>query len=130
MKSYTDIEQSKQLAEILPIESADMYWFNRHIDLTEAKYEVFVIKSYAVTFDNNEIIPCWSLAALLNVLESEIDGDEGETYQLNIEKDGTWWDVWYKEKYDEANPIETASSEDLVDVCYKMILTLHEQKLL
>ena len=27
MKTYTDIEQSKKLAEILPPESADMKWF-------------------------------------------------------------------------------------------------------
>ena len=26
MKNYTDIEQSKKLAEILPIESADMWY--------------------------------------------------------------------------------------------------------
>lgn len=26
MKAYTDLEQSKKLAEILPIESADMYY--------------------------------------------------------------------------------------------------------
>ena len=27
MKAYTDIEQSKKLAEILPTESADMKWY-------------------------------------------------------------------------------------------------------
>lgn len=27
MKAYTDLEQSKKLAEILPIESADMYYY-------------------------------------------------------------------------------------------------------
>ncbi len=78
MKSYTDLEQSKKLTEILPIKSADMYWLNWHIDLTETKYEVFVIdksnkyidffNSYAVAIDNNEIIPCWSLAALLGLM--------------------------------------------------------------
>lgn len=26
MKAYTDIEQSKKLAEILPIETADAWW--------------------------------------------------------------------------------------------------------
>jgi hypothetical protein len=26
MKSYTDVEQSKKLAEFLPLESADMGW--------------------------------------------------------------------------------------------------------
>ena len=79
IKSFTDVQQSKKLAEILPLESADMYWLNRHIDLTKTKYEVFVIdksnkyidffKSYAVAIDNNEIIPCWSLAALLDILK-------------------------------------------------------------
>ena len=29
MKSYTDIKQSRKLAEILPIESADMWWVER-----------------------------------------------------------------------------------------------------
>ena len=43
MKAYTDIEQSKKLAEILPVESADMYYLNRHIDLAETKYEIFVV---------------------------------------------------------------------------------------
>ena len=26
MKAFTDISQSKKLAKILPLESADMYW--------------------------------------------------------------------------------------------------------
>jgi hypothetical protein len=43
IKSYTDLEQSKKLAEILPIESADM------------------------CFNDNE--PCWSLVALLEQFE-------------------------------------------------------------
>ena len=94
MKAFTDINQSKKLAEILPIESADMYWLNRHIDLTETKYEVFVIdksnkyidffKSYAVAVDNNEIIPCWSLAALLDILPETIE-DEFAEYDLEID---------------------------------------------
>lgn len=37
IKAYTDLEQSKKLVEILPIESADMYWrslnINGHISL-------------------------------------------------------------------------------------------------
>jgi hypothetical protein len=28
IKSYTDLEQSKKLAEVLPIDSADMYWWS------------------------------------------------------------------------------------------------------
>ena len=74
-------------------------------------------------------IPCWSLATLLDVLESEIDGENGETYKLNIEKDGTWWEIWYEE-YNDENPIETTSFEELVDACYTMILKLKERNLI
>ena len=144
MKAYTDINQSKKLAEILPIESADMYyqyvlpksdrvkhnpeignpisaleWYNK--GYTMSGKEPITMDEYCV--------PCWSLAALLDVLESEIDGENGETYKLNIEKDGTWWDVWYCEEHDEENPIETTSSEELIDVCYEMILELKERNL-
>ena len=68
MKAYTDIEQSKKLAEILPHESADMYYH----------YNTSVVKNYHEDIPNiiqlnnhftffNDDIPCWSLAALLEV---------------------------------------------------------------
>ena len=126
MKSYTDIEQSKKLAEILPIGSADMYYPYFGDD----KWGETARLGEALEYSGKKDIPAWSLGALLDILESEIDGEEGETYQLNIEKDGTWWNVWYKERYDEANPIETESTEELVDACYDTILKLKELKLL
>jgi alpha-L-arabinofuranosidase len=126
MKSYTDLEQSKKLAEILPLESADMCY--RIVAYNPNDTHVYQPYCFSSTLESD--IPCWSLAALLDVLESEIDGEEGETYQLNIEKDGTWWNVWYRERYDEANPIETASTEELIDACVEMIEKLHKQKLL
>ena len=72
IKSYTDIEQSKKLAEILPIESADMWWSRCTItDFGDGVLKV----SYAVEpcnisqFRNTkEDIPCWSLAALLKLI--------------------------------------------------------------
>ena len=125
MKAYTDINQSKKLAEILPLESADMYWLNRHIDLTETKYEVFVIdksnkfmeyfKSYVATIDNNEIIPCWSLAALLDVISYPT---------LSQEYDNKW----SCREYQEGEEVE--GCENPVDACYELIIQLHEQKLL
>ena len=124
MKSYTDLEQSKKLAEILPLESADMHYVL--IDTDKNKYDAGLGKYIGILSH----YPCWSLAALLDVLESEIDGEEGETYQLNIEKDGTWWNVWYRERYDEADAIEAESTEEFVDACVEMIEELHKQKLL
>lgn len=133
MKAYTDLSQSKKLAEILPLESADMKWYFWKSEIDAPKLPTFGYdKDTTENCKNTEAVylPCWSLVALLDVLESEIDGENGETYKLNIEKDGTWWDVWYCEEHDEENPIETTSSEELIDVCYKMILKLKERKLI
>jgi len=55
IKSFTDLEQSKKLAEILPIESADCYWED----------------NMTVVFGHGwhpQHIPCWSLAALLKLI--------------------------------------------------------------
>ena len=126
IKSYTDIEQSKKLAEILPLESADMGYDG----IEDRDSRIIRYTRIATTMPNMNSIPCWSLAALLNLLESEIYGEEGELYQLNINKDGTWWDIEYIERYYEAKPIEIKSTEELIDACYEMILKLNEQKLL
>ena len=58
MKSYTDIEQSKKLAEILPIKSVDMFYWRSEV-LRRGNY-----KAMDTEFD----IPCWSLAALLELI--------------------------------------------------------------
>ena len=71
MKAYTNIEQSKKLAKILPIESADMYYF-RQIDSdyfppnVESILPIPLFKNGKEDFKYD--IPCWSLAALLDVL--------------------------------------------------------------
>ena len=63
IKSYTDIEQSKKLVEILPIESADMYYTK---DSLEDYYcPIPLIGKYSAIHDQ---IPCWSLTALLSVI--------------------------------------------------------------
>ena len=131
MRAYTDLEQSKKLAEILPLESADMYWLNRHIDLTETKYEVFVVdksnkyvdffKSYAVAINNNEIIPCWSLAALLDVLSYP---------QLSKDKLGSEKVEWMVSVYPNNCRYDSCWHDNPVDACYEMIIRLHELNLL
>ena len=133
MKSYTDLEQSKVLAEILPLKSADMYYPNR-IDI---KYQ----GALPIEFKRgnpllSQEIAAWSLTTLLGVLEIIVDRKEGKTYLLNIEKgctiekDITWWHVWYEEKYDGNSPIQTVTLEELVDACYEIIIRLHELNLL
>lgn len=116
MKAFSDLEQSKKLAEILPIESADMRYH------TISHYNPYPCDElvYTVEFDKASgiDIPCWSLAALLSVLDfpslTQSKEDEWEMCVLNHQSD----------EY-----IEVSASNP-TDACYEMILKLKEQNLL
>ncbi len=147
IKGFTSLEQSKKLAEFLPIESADMYyqyvlpksdkikhnpeignpvnalkWYNK--GYTASGKEPITLDEYCV--------PCWSLATLLNVLPVIIGSVLSKNaLRLRIDKSETDFNVWYdnidrgmvEEGLDiiESNP---------VDACVEMIEKLHELKIL
>ena len=128
MKSYTDLEQSKKLAKILPLESADMcyYEYTSHIDGTpKVGYKEGITDG----------IPCWSLAALLSVLPIVYTNNKKEIcgpLHIDITDSETPFVLWY------VNPLHkggigeliTKECDNLVDACYEMILKLHELKML
>ena len=128
MKAYTDLEQSRKLAEILPIESADMHyskdfdgsWF---VDL--AKYTSVKIPKYVGNIEEH-LLPCWSLGALLDVLPEDIIV-LGTIYSINIHTKNKKWFINYKCNNEE---FIGAYSNIFVDTCYEMILKLNEQKIL
>ena len=110
IKSYSDLQQSKKLAEILPLESADMRYGN------EDPYKITIGKWKDNEHDEDDI-PCWSLAALLGVLP-EIQGGK-PAISLN--------DNYIT--YPRMSGLHT-EADNLVDACYEMILKLHELNLL
>ncbi len=130
--------QSSKLAEILPHESADMKWFIPADNEGEFIEEVSLIKNkseYALfdkitDWNDTPYLPCWSLAALLNVIPQEIfDGE----YILNItEGCDNRWVLTYDGYEDRTKSYYGLSSgaDNLVDACYEMILKLHELNLL
>lgn len=87
MKSYTNIEQSKKLAEILPKESADMYYFTVIHDYPYSQGKIKTIaKIMDGSFSSDYDTPCWSLAALLQVLPLRIyDELDDRDYELKID---------------------------------------------
>lgn len=107
MKAYTDLNQSKKLAEILPMESADMHYVM--IDTVNEIYSVGLSNYIGIL----PSLPCWSLAALLDALPSStLDSSNDHYYRLHCMERFTEW-------YDNA-----------VDACYEMIIKLHELKML
>ena len=116
IKAYSDLPQSKKLAEILPIKSADMrYHTISHYNSYPCDEIVYMVE-FGKASDKD--IPCWSLAALLMVLpEPElIQNSEGKWTLIYWDKSRFPWDIG-----NHVNP---------VDACVEMIMKLHELKLL
>ena len=111
IKSYTSLEQSKKLAEILPLESADMFW--RHCNLDNLDYPIMQTSFEYIRSAN---IPCWSLAVLLGVLPN---------YQLQTQDNGIGIMCSCKKGH-----MQTIEASNPIDACYEMVIKLHELNLL
>jgi len=108
-KSYTDINQSKKLAKILPLESADMWY--EYLPQLKCMSLFPSVLPICHLFVNE--VPCWSLAALMSVLPKV----HGLKPVLDLKE--------YSIRYG-INLYTTASNP--IDACYEMILKLHELK--
>ena len=119
-KFCTTVEQSKILAEILPPESADMYWW-----ATSKRYYIEAIDDG----DFNEAeghLRAWSLASLLDILPKRI-GDS----VLRMDYDAKDFNIWYDEiGYGVNNKLPDITMKSPIDACVGMIIKLHEQKLI
>lgn len=112
IKSYTDIEQSRKLTGILPIESADMYY-----GYGKEKPEFLPISDADIKCLS---LPCWSLSALLSVLPKP--KVYYSTDRINR---------WYCECWDiGGNFINSTKASNPIDACVDMIEKLHRLNLL
>ena len=141
IKSFTSLEQSKVLAKILPIESADSHYVRKVTDFrgnpvdgkwseprygnTNSEYAHYVVQN----FSSYEKLPAWSLSALLDYMHKvdlfpDITDFNGE-FKLVVSY------VTEEEEKILGN-VQTIISrnENLIDGCVEMIELLHEQKLL
>ena len=121
IKSHTDIEQSRKLEEILPIESADMYY-------------AYGATTPNIMIGSKEIYYCypicWSLAALLSVLPNN------ENINTNLSKGGyristlEYTNSWFVDYEDEINGLNNCvtSADNPVDAAVEMIIKLNKLK--
>jgi len=110
-KTCTNIKQSKKLTEILPLSSADMFWY-RDAVTTEANPRIMNYMQIP-ELQSMYYSPCWSLAALLRELPDTMLGKDKDGYVVMVETMGSGLTTFA------SNPI---------DACYEMIVKLHEQK--
>ena len=122
IKSYSDLEQSKKLAKILPLESADMFYNEEPEDETypkdivDTEYPMVLIERHKHILEEYGI-PCWSLAALLSVLPKIHGGKPVIALDDNYIT------------YPHMNNLYT-KAESLVDACVAMIEKLNELEML
>lgn len=134
IKSYTDIKQSETLVNILPLESADAkYGYIPPYEYSDRMYDegydeipypiAFIKKDYSNFFaeEYDGELPCWSLAALLNVLPNGSDVIKDET---DTENERYMCTVGIN------NNIISTFANNPVDVCVEMIEKLHNLKML
>ena len=133
MKSYTNLEQSTKLVEILPIESADQTW--ERVAIAGANLGIPEELQYRHNGDlpfeaySGIGIPCWSLAALIERLDETVTTDDGD-FELHIYIENGGYYVQYDESYDGRILVESEFQEYLIDAVYKIVLKLGELKLI
>lgn len=116
MKSYTDIEQSRKLAEILPLESADMCWiqiYDENHMMSDHRIDLIPFRFYSGIG-----VPCWSLAALLDILECPV---------LQKDKIGDEKEAWMVSCYPDGARVDSYWNESPIDACVKMIVKLKKE---
>ena len=124
-KICTDLEQSKSLAEFLPIERADMHY------LTYSMYEeycdeiVYTANLGKPGMYDKCCIPCWSLAALLEHLRKIAFFPD-----IIDAVDCVLMDISVADDEDGKIQCLRVEGKTILDTCYGMIVKLHELKLL
>ena len=116
LKAYTDINQSKKLAEILSNKTSDMYyWCGEDIRFGGYKAQ-----------DKDYDVPCWSLAALINILPDRVVID-GHRWGLSLGKKR----ISYMGHMTFDGQLHiSVEGDNLLDACVKMILHLKERSLI
>ena len=136
MKAYLDINQCKKLAEILPLDSADMVLLHEEpYETSDSKFDGLhqalcvsfsqYDKSWRQKYRNISYFPCWSLAALRTCLPPGISID-GILYVF--ESHNTFDNEWvYEYKFkDISAPLYSKSSNE-IDAAVEMIIQLYEK---
>jgi hypothetical protein len=122
-KICTSIEQSKKLIELgLDVKTADMFWDT----LFAKKPEAQVNNHYFIDeYDDEHRVPAWSLAALLNILQTmTLSGDcdewKAEVDMYEEEEGKVLYDIQHIEGYAD-NPLDSVVN---------LIIQLKNKKLL
>ena len=119
MKSYTDLEQSRKLAEILPLESADMIYIPM-MDMDSMSNSGFFDIPECYPFNefkdsDTKPLPCWSLAALLEYMNRNF-------YNISLNYCGSEYTI----SFNDSEKYKTITKDYSIDAVFEMVIWLKE----
>ena len=119
MKSYTDLEQSRKLAEILPLESADMIYIPM-MDIDSMSNSGFFDIPECYPFNefkdsDTKPLPYWSLAALLEYMNRNF-------YNISLNYCGSEYTI----SFDDSEKYKTITKDYSIDAVFEMVIWLKE----
>lgn len=133
MRAFTSIEQSKILAEILPIKSADMHYVRKVCDFRgrpvagkwsspkygniNSNYANYILQNFT-QYDKR---PCWSLVALLKIINKD--------FYTKLYHDGITWTVDVRH-HDNRDIKDMVYTDEPIDSFVEMIVKLNEKGLI
>ena len=126
-KICTDVNQSKKLIELgIPKNTADMHYSTWTIVSEDGEFIVSVSQQGETIEElqkeyGNQIIPAWSLDALLNIINTN--------YYTTLYHDGIAWNIDIIH-HDNVKEKHSVYANTPVDACYEMILKLKNLSLL
>lgn len=133
MKSYTDLKQSKKLAEILPLESADMRYHTISHHNSYPCDEIVYTVDFSKPVDID--IPCWSLAALMGLMPPYLfEFERGIDLNIYRNLNGKGWHCSYmpnniesmkKDKFK-----QITNGDNAVDAAFEMVVWLKENEMI
>lgn len=121
MKSYTDLEQSKKLAEILPLESADMCY---PLPCEEGDKPLLEEGGFGST-------PCWTLSALLGILPYHLivcNIRYAFSMYKGLNKNGETYMISYNNYNSDLCLYETFYYNNPIDAAFEMVVWLKENE--
>ena len=105
-------------------ESADMFWMLDSKDY----YEPVCIPYSESGADKDDGIPCWSVAALLELMPKQIIYEEESCSPILLSYKNDWYACIYVNKYMEFAFDPIGDRETAIEACYEMVCWLLENK--
>ena len=131
-KICTSIEQSKKLIELgIDMDTADMsYSFNFNsetYELSTVPYKDWIVPKYAKSDKFEQVIPTWSLSALLNLMPKYFS-DNISTCKLDLQPIEDKWNCAYIRCTNQHCAVCNFYYDSPLDAAFEMVCWLLENK--